>query len=68
MMLESYSTTGISITQGISRGDCPGGFTRLLCSEKDRIMIQPMQARSNDNPTNEGRSVNDPANQSEIGQ
>jgi len=39
MMLESYSTVGISITQGVPREGCLGGFTLLLCLEKDwRIM------------------------------
>jgi len=39
MMFESYSTAGNSITQGVSRGDVPDGFTHLLCSEKNcRIM------------------------------
>jgi len=31
MMLESYSTAGISITQDIPRGDCQSEITRLLC-------------------------------------
>jgi len=35
MMLENYSTAGISITQSVPRGGCPGRFTHLLCSEKD---------------------------------
>jgi len=33
MMLECYST-GISITQGVPRGDCPGGFTSFVFREK----------------------------------
>jgi len=34
MMLESYSTAGISITQGVPGGGCPK-FIHLLCSEKE---------------------------------
>jgi len=45
MMLESYSTTGISVIQGVLRGGCSGGFTRLLCSEKDWRIMQPKKAR-----------------------
>jgi len=55
MMLESYSAAGISIIQGVTRGDCLGGFTRLLCSEKDGRIMQPMKARSDDDPANEGK-------------
>jgi len=47
-MLENYSTNDISITQGVSHGDCPNGFTRLLCSEKNWRIMQPTKARSND--------------------
>jgi len=39
MMLESYNTAGISITQGVLRGGYPSGFTRFLCSEKDWRII-----------------------------
>jgi len=38
----------------LPRGGCSGGFTRLLCSEKDWKIIQPMKARSDDDPVNEG--------------
>jgi len=54
-LLKCYSIAGISIIQDVSRGDYPGGFARLLCSEKDRIIIQPMKARSDDDPANEGK-------------
>jgi len=32
-MLESYSTAGISIIQGVSRGSCPGGFI-VFCAQR----------------------------------
>jgi len=48
MMLESYSAVDISITQGVPRGGCPRGFTRLSCSEKDRRIMQPIKTRSDD--------------------
>jgi len=44
MMLESYSIAGIGITQGVLREGYPGGFTRLLCSEKDWKIMQAMKA------------------------
>jgi len=46
MMLKSYSTAGI--TQGVPHGGCPGGFTRLLCSEKDWRIMQPMNTKLDD--------------------
>jgi len=55
----------------VSRGGCLDGFTRSLCSEKaangskigrwsnqwrqDRTMIQPIKAKSDDDPANEGK-------------
>jgi len=51
-MFESYSTVGISITQGIPRGGYSGGFTRFLCSEKDWRMMQLMKAISDDDRVN----------------
>jgi len=44
----------LSITQGVPRGGCPGGFTRFLCSEKNWRIIQPMKARSDDDPASQG--------------
>jgi len=54
MMLESYSIVGFSFTQGVPRGGCPSGFSCLLCSEKDWRIMQPMKARSDDYPANQG--------------
>jgi len=48
MMLESYSTAGINITQGVSCGGCPSGFTRLLCLEKNWRNMQSIKAKSNE--------------------
>jgi len=48
MMLESYSTAGISITQSITRRLHTGGFTRLLCSEKNGRIMQPMKTKLDD--------------------
>jgi len=55
-MLKSYSTAGISITQ-VSRGGYPGGFTSLLCSEKDWRIMQPMKVRSDNDPANLGKII-----------
>jgi len=43
-MLESYSIVGIALPP-VPRGGCLGGFTRLLCSEKDWRIMQLMKAR-----------------------
>jgi len=43
MILDSYNIAGINITHGASRKDCPDGFTRLLCSEKDWQIMQPIK-------------------------
>jgi len=34
MILKCYSTAGISITQDVLRGGCPGGFTSFVLREK----------------------------------
>jgi len=34
---------------------CPSGFTRLLCLEKDWRIIHSIEARSDDDPANEGK-------------
>jgi len=46
MMLESYSIAGI--TQSVPREGCLGGFTCLLCSEKNGRIMQPMKTRLDD--------------------
>jgi len=39
MILESYNTANISITQDVPSRGCPGRFIRLLCSERDWRII-----------------------------
>jgi len=55
MMLENHSTAGINITQDVPHGDYPDRFTRLLCSKKDWRIMQPMKARSNDDPVDKDK-------------
>jgi len=58
MMLESYSITNLLYILALPkciRRCCPGKFTCLLCSKKNWRIMQPMKARSDDDPIKYGK-------------